>query len=215
MNDNLRDKGILIVEDEVSICELLYLVLKEKGFSNVYTVHDGVEALSMLDQHPGEIHVILLDLGLPRMGGLDLMRHLVNVHMFIVGIVVLTGYASPENRATFQSLGTSTVIAANFISKPYTPAITDEIEKTIALVSKKRAAQANVLTNSLADKVQTLEHQIVGLSEKIDRITQRIPNFTAQLGLDVLRTLLIGILVIVSLYFGLGDILVKIVNQLK
>ena len=66
----IRDK-ILVVEDDRSISGLLRTILGANGF-DVITVENGTEAISMISSHCPNL--VVLDLGLPDMDGLDIIR---------------------------------------------------------------------------------------------------------------------------------------------
>ena len=64
---------ILIVEDEQKIARLVRLYLEEAGFSAV-TIHDGMQAIhAFRHEHPD---LVILDLNLPGVDGLDICRAL-------------------------------------------------------------------------------------------------------------------------------------------
>ncbi|HLH24293.1 MAG TPA: response regulator [Chloroflexota bacterium] len=69
---------VLVVEDEAPVRELLAYVLRDEGHE-VVEARDGAEALRILDSYPdpaAAICVILLDMMLPRVGGLQVLQHL-------------------------------------------------------------------------------------------------------------------------------------------
>ncbi len=216
MMDDLREKYILIVDDEPAFLELLEASLNDAGFPNIVTAKDGLECLSVLDQLGDKIYVILLDLYMPRMGGIDVMRHLVNVHKHAIGIVVLTAYTSLLSRNSFLSMGTDMVVASNYITKPYDlDEVLIELDKTLALIHNKRQVQVGTISNESVQNIRSVERQLSELVARIDKIEHKLPNLVAQLGLDVIRTILIGLLIIVAFYFGLGNFLAEIISKLK
>lgn len=103
--DNLREKCILVVDDEPALLEILRSELNEEGFSHVVGAKDGLECLSALEQLGDKVYVIVLDLNMPKMGGVEVMRHLVNVHKYAIGIVVLTGYTDLMTRESLHVHG--------------------------------------------------------------------------------------------------------------
>jgi CheY-like chemotaxis protein len=64
---------ILVVEDHGSLCEMLSLYFMRYGY-HVRTANDGESALDLLDNE--EIHLVLLDLMLPRMDGFAVLRQI-------------------------------------------------------------------------------------------------------------------------------------------
>ena len=77
----MNEGVILLVEDDPNIAELAKLQLEQAEFTNeVVLARDGVEAVGYLLGGGREAHqmpcVVLLDLHMPRMGGLDVLRRM-------------------------------------------------------------------------------------------------------------------------------------------
>src|SRR5262249_53411668 len=64
---------VLIVDDDLDICDLLSELLEAEGFE-VCSVHNGQAALEILESDPD--WVMLLDLRMPQMDGREVLRHL-------------------------------------------------------------------------------------------------------------------------------------------
>lgn len=80
---------MLVVEDHAPTRELYRSALRQEGYS-VIAVSDGLEALTYLDTHTPA--AVVLDLGLPRLGGHDLVREMqVKGLTERVPIIVVTG----------------------------------------------------------------------------------------------------------------------------
>jgi DNA-binding response OmpR family regulator len=80
---------VLIVEDDQTTRTMFQNALRAEGF-RILTAGDGVEALRVLDVETPS--VIVLDLGLPRLGGHDVAREvLARPETALVPIVVVTG----------------------------------------------------------------------------------------------------------------------------
>ncbi len=88
---------ILVVDDNVPAANMLSLLLKKLGDHEVFLAHDGVAALAAAKQHLPDL--ILLDIGLPKLDGLEVARrlrhHPESNHVFVVA---LTGYGTDEDR---------------------------------------------------------------------------------------------------------------------
>jgi len=80
---------VLVVEDEESFVEALVVGLKREGF-RVKVARDGLEALEVFDASRPDL--VLLDVMLPRMSGVDVCRELRNRSR--VPIVMVTAKAS-------------------------------------------------------------------------------------------------------------------------
>jgi CheY-like chemotaxis protein len=66
---------ILLVEDDEDVRDFVHLVLSAAGYQ-VLLAPNGVAAIGVADQHPGEIHLLLSDLIMPQMNGLLLVQRL-------------------------------------------------------------------------------------------------------------------------------------------
>jgi signal transduction histidine kinase/ActR/RegA family two-component response regulator len=108
------DEVILVVEDEEALVALLNQMLRSKGY-HVLTAADGVEALEIYKQQADEIALVLTDLGLPRLGGWDLVKEIRKVNPR-TKIVVASGYFDPNARSEMIRAG-----ALDFVQKPYVP----------------------------------------------------------------------------------------------
>ena len=64
--------SVLIVDDEEEIRNLLAMLFEMEGFT-VFQANDGEEAFDIFRAHPGMIDAIFTDLGLPRLGGVELI----------------------------------------------------------------------------------------------------------------------------------------------
>lgn len=67
---------ILIVDDDPFICRLLVRQLGSLGFKQVLAYEQARTAIEYLKQHPGSIDLILCDLQMPEMDGIEFIRHL-------------------------------------------------------------------------------------------------------------------------------------------
>ena len=102
---------VLLVDDDVQLCKLLAERLATEGFT-METVHDGSRglerALSM------EYALVVLDLMLPGMGGLDVLRRLRKVSP--VPVLILTARGEDSDRILGLEMG-----ADDYVPKPFNP----------------------------------------------------------------------------------------------
>ena|SRR6184192_3402511 len=100
---------ILVVEDDPDIRKILEIFLTEKRFQ--VKVTDGADtALTTLDQEP--VDVILSDVRMPGMSGLELLRHLKDRDPDIQ-LVLMSAYSSVKDAVEAIQLG-----AADYVEKP-------------------------------------------------------------------------------------------------
>lgn len=102
---------VLIVEDDPKIVRLLRLYLEREGYG-VITASDGQAALEVFDRtHP---NLIILDLLLPHMDGIEVCRRLRAKHD--VPILMLTAKVDEVDKILGLSLG-----ADDYVTKPFSP----------------------------------------------------------------------------------------------
>jgi Response regulators consisting of a CheY-like receiver domain and a winged-helix DNA-binding domain len=106
---------ILVVDDDVAICELLTDVLCEHVF-DVRTCHLAQSALQTLQQEP-DIALVLLDLMLPDMSGLLLLQQ-IRLQFPDLPVIMLTGLATESDMIVGLEMG-----ADDYIAKPFVPRI--------------------------------------------------------------------------------------------
>ena len=123
---------VLIVDDDVELCRLLNERLSSEGFA-LETVHDGPRGLDrVLSQ---EHDFVILDLMLPGMGGLDVLRR-VRQHS-PVPVLILTARGEDVDRILGLEIG-----ADDYLPKPFNPR---------ELIARIRAILRRTLRNATAN----------------------------------------------------------------
>jgi DNA-binding response OmpR family regulator len=108
-------KSVLIVEDERDIADLIKHALERSGEIKAEIVGTGAAALTAVNNDPPDL--ILLDLSLPLLDGLELFRILRHRPASAgIPIIMLTARASEADRVTGIELG-----AEDYITKPFSP----------------------------------------------------------------------------------------------
>ncbi len=108
----MKDKKILLVDDEVDILNLLEAVLKKEGFNNIYKTTLGYEAIKMCKQMAPDL--IVLDIMLPDIDGFEVCRRL--REFCLVPIIFLS--AKDEDVDKLLGLG---IGGDDYITKPFSP----------------------------------------------------------------------------------------------
>lgn len=101
---------ILVVDDEPGALESFKMILEIKDYE-VTTFSNGLEALEVAEKSPFDIAFI--DLKMPIIGGLDVLRKLKEISPDTEAIIV-TAYASEESQANAITLG-----AMEYLRKPF------------------------------------------------------------------------------------------------
>jgi CheY-like chemotaxis protein len=104
------DKTVLVAEDEESNFLLIEAMLRDTSL-NIIHVKDGVELLEKVDE-TNDFDLVLLDLKMPRMGGLNAMK-IIREHHDKIPVIVQTAYDHTQHRQKSTELGCD-----DFLIKP-------------------------------------------------------------------------------------------------
>ena len=102
---------ILVVDDAPNTLELLQRNLTSQGYQ-VFTASKVPEAIKLLHLNP--VDLVVTDLKMPGMSGLDLVRH-VRENMRDTEVMMITGYPTIEGAVTAVKTG-----AEEYLTKPFT-----------------------------------------------------------------------------------------------
>ncbi len=102
---------ILIVEDELSIQEIVSLYLRRAGYQ-VITATDGQQALDLLERQPPDL--VVLDLMLPKVSGLEITQWMRS--RGDIPIIMLTARREESDRIAGLEMG-----ADDYVVKPFSP----------------------------------------------------------------------------------------------
>jgi UDP-3-O-[3-hydroxymyristoyl] N-acetylglucosamine deacetylase len=119
---------VLIIDDERSICESLSSILLDEGFA-VYTAKDGKEGLALFKQEKPRI--VLLDVWMPEMDGLDVLRQVREYDAEAV-VIVISGHGTLSTAVEAVKMG-----AIDFLEKPLS------LDKVLEVISRGLEGKAN------------------------------------------------------------------------
>ncbi|MGH2537308.1 MAG: response regulator transcription factor [Candidatus Promineifilaceae bacterium] len=126
---------ILVVDDEASVAEVVGLYLRREGFS-VRSARDGREALAAIQERMPAL--IVLDLMLPKVDGMEIMRRLREERRESVPVIVLTARGQETDRIYGLEMG-----ADDYVIKPFSPAELVARVKAVLRRSGKGAGRAD------------------------------------------------------------------------
>ena len=106
----MRTIRLLVVDDDVDICDYMKLVLNRDGYE-VVTKTNPLEALEEIKD--SEYHVVILDLMMPEMNGTELLEEIRKVDKDIA-VIVFTGYPSVDTAVLSLRFK-----VADYIRKPF------------------------------------------------------------------------------------------------
>lgn len=150
-------RNILVVDDDKEIANLISIYLKNEGF-NIICAHDGEEALQLLNS-PGEaFDLIVLDIMMPKVDGLEVCRQ-VRDTASVIPILMLS--AKTEDMDKILGLMTG---ADDYMIKPFNP-----LELTVRVKTLlRRTFQYNTESRPPDDSVLRIQ------SVEINRSTHRV-----------------------------------------
>ena len=152
-------KTVLVVDDEPKIVQLARDYLEHAGFQ-VASASDGREALAAF--RTGAPDLVVLDLGLPHVDGLDVARTIRKTSN--VPIVMLTGRGDESDRIAGLELG-----ADDYITKPFSPK--ELVARVRAVLRRADTASAPAETLRAGDVTIDVPRMSVRVAEKAVELT--------------------------------------------
>jgi len=140
-------KSILVVDDEKNQREILETILSGEGY-DVTTASSGEAAMKFVESR--RFDLVLTDLKMTGMSGLDLLKELTNYDKSII-VILLTAHGSVDSAVDALRLG-----AFDYLQKPY------DSEKLLETVSRA------------LNKLSALDTEIVSVSPEMDKVKKLI-----------------------------------------
>jgi two-component system, NtrC family, response regulator AtoC len=154
---------LLIVDDEQTIRRLCMTVGESLGFLCL-EAESGDAALTLLEEQP--VHMVLTDMVMPRMSGLEFLEQAKRAHPRIE-IAVMTGHGSVETAVQAMKLG-----AYDYIAKPFAPL--DDLRLFLRrMADKVRLVEENLYLRERSE-TETAVHGIIGHSTGIQNVLRLI-----------------------------------------
>jgi two-component system, OmpR family, alkaline phosphatase synthesis response regulator PhoP len=111
MEEKIRNKLVLVVEDEIRMAHFIQLNLEHDGF-RVVEATEGLKAIQLIREKLPDI--VLLDIGLPDIDGFEVLRMIREANQ--VPVIILTAKGEEEDRIRGLELG-----ADDYVGKPFSP----------------------------------------------------------------------------------------------
>ena len=174
--DNFTIK-ILALDDETFILNLLGRMLTNLGYTAVATCDNGKAALALVDSQSDRPNLILLDINMPEMDGLEFVRHLVERH-YTGSIILVSGEDERMQQAAEKLARAHQITVLGHLQKPASaeglaelirkwraPSQSEpDVAKKIYSADELRAAISNgELVNYYQPKVMIATGRVVGV----------------------------------------------------
>jgi two-component system response regulator HydG len=151
---------ILVVDDSKDTLEVLQRNLTAEGYQ-VFTAPGVAEAITILEGTP--IDLVITDLKMPKVSGLDLVRH-VRENYRDTEVMMITGYATIGGAVEAVKTG-----AEEYLPKPFTDEeLTAAVARAIDKLRLRRIGQAEV------SRIRAPSHGLVGESEAMQTVLRAI-----------------------------------------
>nr|WP_317333495.1 response regulator transcription factor [uncultured Romboutsia sp.] len=132
MDKNIKNRKILIVDDEVELLNLLKMVLTKEGFENISTAQNGKDAINLFEDINPDLAI--LDIMLPDMEGYDICKIIRKKSN--IPILFLSAKGEELDRVMGLAIG-----ADDYITKPFSP-------KEVALRVKIQLTKYMMINNN-------------------------------------------------------------------
>ena len=157
---------ILVVDDEVNICEFLAVLLRKSGY-DVEACHSGPDALQALSHD--RFDMLLTDFVMPRMDGAELIRYARKVQPGIP-VIVLTGFGTVDVATKVMQAG-----ADDYVSKPFD---VKHLQKVVARYLTKDASAADC--DHMLKELRTLDSSLKSRRSEMERRAGKVADNARQ-----------------------------------
>jgi two-component system, NtrC family, response regulator HydG len=164
-NTNQR---IVIVEDEAPMCDLLTSFFTDRGHAVIAT-RNGEEAVELL--RDGECALVITDIKLPGMSGLELLARL-HIDWPEVAVIIMTAFSSISSAVEAMKLG-----AEDYIAKPFQ---LDELMMTVEKALERRNLRREVRELRAEVRERYNFSNIVGRSKPMQQLFEVIKRVAAR-----------------------------------
>jgi len=142
MDNNIK---LLFIDDEEIILKSCLRIFKKQNY-DIETANSGEEGLSKINS--GHFDIVITDIKMPGMGGLDVVRKVKALYPDIT-MIIFTGFATVETAREALKLG-----VFDYIPKPFTP---DELREVITNAIKSRQ---DISQGKMLDLMAIVSHEL-------------------------------------------------------
>ncbi len=158
----MKPSKILVIDDEPVVCKGCRLALSDENHI-VQVCMTGREGMNLIEE--GDYDLVLLDMKLPDIEGMEILRTIHETKQDLL-VIVMTGYSTVQNAVEAMKLG-----AFDYLSKPFTD---EELILVVQrAIEKKRLVEENLFLRKELFNRFSFEN-IIGESPKILSIFEQI-----------------------------------------
>ncbi|NLL63155.1 MAG: response regulator transcription factor [Ruminococcaceae bacterium] len=160
-------KRILVAEDEAAIREFIVINLKRSGYT-VVEAENGLEALQLYNSDKEGFDLVLLDIMMPEMDGIEVCKRL-REQSNSLGIIILTAKTEEMDKVTGLLVG-----ADDYVTKPFSPAElmarVDAVYRRVAMNASNNVKPKSVI--ELGEFVLDMRSRTLTKNGKLIDLTQ-------------------------------------------
>jgi putative two-component system response regulator len=164
------NRTILIADDDEISRSILSEIFKKEY--SLLIASDGQEAIELLEKHANSIHIVLLDIIMPRKTGIDVVKEMARTgDLHTIPVVLITGSTSKENEKISYDLGVSDII-----TKPFDPYIVRRrVENVLSLYLHKNELEAMIAIQT--DKIHEQNVHLRKINESVIDVLSTVVEF--------------------------------------
>jgi EAL domain-containing protein (putative c-di-GMP-specific phosphodiesterase class I)/AmiR/NasT family two-component response regulator len=158
---NASDIKVLILDDDTFMLKLLTLMLTKQGYTSVSSCDNGLDALKKIDDAAKCPDLILLDLNMPNMDGIEFVRYLVD-RQYKGSLVLVSGEDERMLKVAEKLIHAHKIPMLGYLHKPVSPDKLFEIVEKWVLPGQKNHQQSEKKIYS-AEEVQSAisNHELI------------------------------------------------------
>ena len=160
----MNERKILVVDDNKSTLKVINAILTQDNYA-VYTASAPQEAIELIKKEP--IHLILLDLKMPEMDGIELYKRIKEIDSS-AAVIIMTAYGTVESAVQALKLGID-----NYLQKPLN---FDELKLTIGKIFEKIELKEELAILKGDIHGENVFEKMIGKSKKMREIFKKIGN---------------------------------------
>jgi len=162
-----RRETVLVVDDSPATLKIIQRNLAPNGFT-VFASQNVTDAIGILEEN--EVDIVITDYKMPRINGLDLVRH-VRQNFSDIEIMMITGYATIDGAVEAVKAG-----ADEYLAKPFTD---EELLAAVKKVSRKLKDKRTANIKVKSKEVQFKHYDIIGESKPMQVVYKAIKKASA------------------------------------
>lgn len=156
---HINTTRILILDDDTFILKLLTRMLSNLGFTAVSCYENGADALKQLTNKDTQPDLILLDLNMPGMDGIEFIRYMVEAE-FSGSLILISGEGERMLQTTEKLVRAHQIPILGYLQKPVQPAALQALLTKLTNVTeeKKQATERSTIRGYSAEAVRKAIH---------------------------------------------------------